>query len=441
VAQQERERVDRRMRQHEQPRARGAGQQAAGQRERRHDEAYERYRHRVGERADERHLAEQQQRERHEPRRHGPLRASRQQQRPAPARGRRPDPAVPREQDHRDRTERQPEAGPQHGPRIEQHDDAERRAQYMRHRREAPGPQRDGDDGQHVQRALRRHAETGQQHVRQRGAGAGQRRHLLRRQQQRQAGIGEERAAPQGRRRPGGHPGDHRDVQARDRNQVADAGVVEDSPVGLVDAALVADDQRDDDARIRPRPERGQDTRPQRRPGRFDERAGAPHERIEQAIAVTCAHVTGGAHALLQQPRFVIEAARIRVAVRTLQAHRELPALAGLDVANRLPAAARAAQGRVPRQRDMRWHGDGGIEAAFDVQVEAHAAVEAVRQAVHKADDGHVAAFVGARQLLVPRSRAQQRGPGCAEQRAGDADRDRADDRLTVHARAQGQQG
>ena len=45
-----------------------------------------------------------------------------------------------------------------------------------------------------------------------------------------------------------------------------------------------------------------------------------------------CAHdVARGAHVVLQQPRLEIEAARIDVAVRALQAHAQRPALAGVQ--------------------------------------------------------------------------------------------------------------
>jgi hypothetical protein len=43
----------------------------------------------------------------------------------------------------------------------------------------------------------------------------------------------------------------HRDVQAGDRDEVADAGPVEYVPRPLVDTALVTDHQRDDHACIR----------------------------------------------------------------------------------------------------------------------------------------------------------------------------------------------
>lgn len=228
------EHLHRPVREQEQPVARRPGHQAAGQRERRHDETDERNRHRIRNRAHDRHLAEQQQRQRHQPGRDGPLRPAGQQQRAARTRGRRPDAAMTREQDDGHGPERQPEPRPQHGPRIEQHDDRERRAQHVRHGRETPHPQCERDDGQHVQGALCRHAEAGQQHVQEGDGGAGQRGGLLCRQPQRQARIGEERAAPQRRHGPRGESRDHRDVQARDRNEVADTGAIEHLPVGLL---------------------------------------------------------------------------------------------------------------------------------------------------------------------------------------------------------------
>ncbi len=208
---------------------------------------------------DQRHLREQQQRQRHQPERDRILGARGQLQRAAPAGRRAIEASESHVQDHADRAEREPEARPQHRPGIEQHDQPERQAQDVRHARQPAHPQGGRHHGQHVERALGRHAEARQQHVQQRGDGAAERGHLLRRQDQGQLGAGEEGAPPQEGRGPRRQRRDHRDVQPGDGDQVAHAGAVEHVPVRLLDAALVADHQRDDHAGIGFARQRGED--------------------------------------------------------------------------------------------------------------------------------------------------------------------------------------
>ena len=66
----------------------------------------------------------------------------------------------------RNRAKRQPEPRRQYRPWVQQQHHAQRRAQHMRYAGDAPDPERGGDDGDHVQGALRRHAKAGQQHIR-----------------------------------------------------------------------------------------------------------------------------------------------------------------------------------------------------------------------------------------------------------------------------------
>ena len=161
--------------------------------------------------------------------------------------------------------------------------------------------------------------------------------------------AGEEGAPPQPGRQHGEQAGDHGDVQAGDRNQVADAGAVEHHPVRLVDGALVADHQRDDHAGVLLVRQGAQDAVAQPGAAVLDQVADAEHEAVEAPVALALRpHVAGRAHALLQQPHLVVEAVGIGVAVRALQAHRQLPAFARLHRADRLHRIAKA---RVPGQR------------------------------------------------------------------------------------------
>lgn len=66
-------------------------------------------------------------------------------------------------------------------------------------------------------------------------------------------------------------------------------------------------------------------------------------------------HVACRAHALFELPYLVIEAVGIGAAVRSLQAHRQLPAFAGLHEADWLDLVAESA---VPRERHPRRHFD-----------------------------------------------------------------------------------
>ena len=96
--------------------------------------------------------------------------------------------------------------------------------------------------------------------------------------------------------------------------------------------------------------------RPEARADRFaralDHVRRAVHHARRAARGRRAAHVAGRAEAALEQPDLVVEAVRIGSAVRTLQAHRELPALAGAHRQRRPGTLARA--GRVPGQRDAR---------------------------------------------------------------------------------------
>ena len=101
---------------------------------------------------------------------------------------------------------------------------------------------------------------------------------------------------------------------------------------------------------------------------------------------------------------------RIRVAVRALQAHRQAPARAGADGAF---LAAVPGQGQL--RRDLR----GSSQHGLDVELEAHALAEVMRQVGDGADQRDVAAFVGLAQPLRQGSVREQGSPAEAQQATG----------------------
>ena len=96
---------------------------------------------------------------------------------------------------------------------------------------------------------------------------------------------------------------------------------------------------------------------------------------------------------------------RPEVAVWTLQAHDEAPAFAGFDrgIALRLS---------IPGQRDAGRDLSARGQHLLDAEVEARTAFELMRQAVDRADDRDVLAFLRARQGI---KQGQVRHQGCPE--------------------------
>ena len=195
---------------------------------------------------------------------------------------------------------------------------------------------------------------------------------------------------------------------------MADAGPVEDVPRCLVDAALVANHQRDDHARIRFAVQDCQNAAAQPAPHPFHGVAriwGPPGQAL--VVPVDRTDVAGGADALLEQPCLVVEAVRVGIAVRALQAHDEAPALAGMHE-RRI-----GGDGAIPGQDDGRRHGRIWRVDLRHVKLEAHATGETVRQACYDTGHGDVAAFIGTRQRVAQGEMGKQRGPADAEKQAG----------------------
>ena len=385
----------------------------AGQRERRHHERDPRNGERVGQQAHHRHLAEEQQRQRRQRQRDHPLLAEhgpdacpqaacaaprggpRALGRPGGAQlARSVRPGTGSEQ-HADRHETQPEPGLQQRPGIESDD---HRAGQQPHLRPGPAPPRQAQQahgGEHPHGPLRRHAPAAEQRVRRGQHDAARERRVLRRPRQAKAGA----APPQRPHEQGSGPGEHGDVQARDAHQVGHAGGAEDIPVRAVDRVLVAHDQCGQQARrlaVRNAlHHRITHVLARALDGVQPRRADAPRRRVARPGA----HIAGGLQALLPEPQLVVEAVRVAVAVRRLQAHRHLPALAGvefrglpLQFEDTVGARHRAA---VPAQVQPRRHLDGfiGERRRIHVQPKPDAGLVALGHGGDHAGHGDVAAF------------------------------------------------
>jgi hypothetical protein len=134
-----------------------------------------------------------------------------------------------------------------------------------------------------------------------------------------------------------------------------DAGTVEQRPVGLADAALVAHDKRNHHAGVTPLPQGLQEQVAQVRAGAVDERIELPDPFVQEPgrlLVVAAAHAARGADTLLEHPGLRIEAPGIDRPVRPLQAHGKFPALRwpyGLQRFVATAGAAGSARRRVPR--------------------------------------------------------------------------------------------
>ncbi len=137
----------------------------------------------------------------------------------------------------------------------------------------------------------------------------------------------------------------------------------------------------------------------------FHDIAKADHEIIDTTVlqqrVFIRSHVAGRPQILFQQPNLIIEAMRIGVTMRASQAHCQLPALTGLDVAHCTGIVGK--KSGVPRQGQF-WRHDGNRtvigQCPFNCKIETNALIETVRQAVDCANHGNVAAFPFCRQFM-----------------------------------------
>ena len=180
-------------------------------------------------------------------------------------------------------------------------------------------------------------------------------------------------------------------MQPGDTHQVRDAGAVEELPLLARDRALVAHRQRGEDA--------GGGCRSEHRVEAIAHRLARALDVIERRMALAepprlgpRAHVAGRADAALEEPRLVIEAVRIDEPMRPAQAHRERPALARVHAAGER-RSRRLLGARVPVPGEKKRLGQAGGVRAFDLELEAHAALRHRRQRRDDADDPEITPF------------------------------------------------
>ena len=170
----------------------------------------------------------------------------------------------------------------------------------------------------------------------------------------------------------------------------------------------------------------------------FDRMAPGCFQPLRRRVARAGAHVARGLQPLLPQPELVVEAVRVDVAVRRLQAHRHAPALAGVQLGSH-PLQFQHAVGigdrsPVPAQVDLRRHPHrrAGGRCVFDFQPEAQPGVVSLR---HRRDHaGHV--DVAALQLRLQAAGGELNGAqaaGC--ERDGGGNRE---DQHHLNARPEG---
>ena len=333
-----------------------------------------------------------------------------------------------------DREERQPEPRRQHRPRVEREHGDERPQPDDQARARTREPQAECRHREHRERALRRHLRAREQHVAERRAKAEHGRHTTRRNMRREA----RRAPCQCECRPAREPCEDGDVQPADADQVAGAGAVEDVPLPVVEAGLVADRERDEHGGVRCAGKGSRDAVADALACALHVVERAPGECVDADIGLTDADVARRAHVAFEEPGLEVESPGIDVAVRPPQADRQVPALACTNLGN-LDTALGIGPSHLPGERyTLRHLGPCGVDA-LDGEGEADAVRRASRQVVDHADEPEILAFprrwqrIGESQLRAPggvamahqhpssqhRDGAGPRGPG-AQQPADD---------------------
>ncbi len=160
---------------------------------------------------------------------------------------------------------------------------------------------------------------------------------------------------------------------------MAHAGARERLPVDGLDRALVADRQGDQHPGIAVLGQRVPELRADPLAGALDRVRGRPHHRRELRPLAARPDVPGRADPALEQRRLVVEAVRVRIAVRKAQTDGQPPALAGADREDLLELLGREAV--VPGEQDPRRRAKALGRGLLDVELEAHAALEGLRQA------------------------------------------------------------
>ena len=216
-------------------------------------------------------------------------------------------------------------------------------------------------------------------------------------------------------------------MQAGNTHQMCRSGAIEGRPEVAMNRLLITDHQRHQDASPRVAlgrqhsSERGAHLMTQT----LDDIGWTPDHPVHPLRRIL-AHVAGGPDVAFEQPGFVIEAVGIGVAVRPLEAHRQLPALAGAQW--RTLENFAVAPPLVPRQHDSSgndccctprvlpvWCG----QPLFHIEFEAAALAEILRQTRDDADDLDIAPFPFTWQLLGQPQLGTPAGPGETEGETG----------------------
>src|SRR5215470_4664136 len=194
---------------------------------------------------------------------------------------------------------------------------------------------------------------------------------------------------------------------------MADPRAIEHPPLLVWNRPLVPDRQRRDYTRVRSSPERGEDSVANRLAQPFNIVAWPARERIDAPVCIGFPDIPGRSQIVLEQPGLEIETVRIDRAVRALQAHDKLPALAGMRLRGLALYVAVAVLRCVPCERDSRRHDRTWRQHALDLERETRAAVYSLRQLVDDADQLDVMAFPGRGQHV---GEAQLGAPCCVKE-------------------------
>ena len=139
--------------------------------------------------------------------------------------------------------------------------------------------------------------------------------------------------------------------------------------------------------------------------------ARTPDARVEAFGNILGTHIAGGADAALEKPGLVVEAMGIQVAVRSLQAHCEAPALAGPHRHMRAFIGI-GITSPIPGQRHPRRHAGQGL---LDVEGKAYPAFQLLGQAGDHTAHFDVLTFECLRQFVRQTPMGKARRPDEAQ--------------------------
>ncbi len=121
-------------------------------------------------------------------------------------------------------------------------------------------------------------------------------------------------------------------MQSGNTHQMVDAGARKHLPLFRRDRALVTHRQCGDHTCGWGITEHGLGAAAHTLTQNFNPVTRLMYHRLQTPRATFRPHITGGTDAALEQPGFVIKTMRISQTMRPLQAHRQLPAFAGMNI-------------------------------------------------------------------------------------------------------------